>query len=988
VRRLLVGLLAFLGITGTILVVPVYASPGPEPEPVETSTEQLEMGSVEDPAPEAEVQEGTTEPVAGVTDAAPTLTVSATDVAEFSLVGVTWDADPAVTDTVVQVRVQDAAGAWGDWTEVGTDDGEQAPGAGTDGEVRGGTAPLWTGPSTAVEAELVTRSGAQPTDVRLDLVDPGDSAADATLSSPEITDTAHAAMTMPAVFSRAQWSADESIMGWDPEYAPTIKAATLHHTADTNNYTAEQVPAMMRSIYRYHAVSRGWGDIGYNVIVDKFGRLWEGRAGGLSRPVVGAHAGGFNTGTFGVSMLGTYETVAVPPGVVDAVSAIIAWKFSLHGVNPTGTTTLTSGGGGTARYAAGVRVNLPTIFGHRDVGSTSCPGNQGYARLGDIRGQVVARLAATQHPITDRYQADALLRQQLGAARTGEWSTGRGDGHYQLFANGALYWSPATGVRVLFGDSFAKFQQLGYEQGPLGFPTSDQLPTGRGDGVYNTFQNGALYRSAGTGAHAVVGAIHTRWAAMGYEQGPLGWPTSDRIDLGDRRGQRTDFQRGSLVWTPTTGAHTISGSIGARWEAQRGLLGYPTTDQLPTSTRTAVYTFFENGAVYDSAATGVRTIDGEVFRKWAALGYETGPMGLPTSDTIGIRDGRGRFSTFAGGAVYWSPDSGAHTLSGAIYQRWVAQGWEGGPLGYPVTDQLPTGGRTAVYTFFQGGAIYDAPATGVRIVARTVLDRWAATGYEAGPLGFPTADSQPVGDGRGTRSQFQGGVVVHTPTTGARVVRGAVRTAWETSGGPTGTLGYPTSEPLPTSGRDATYTTFERGAVYELPGGRTRVLVGDFHRRWAELGYEHGYLGYPTGDRLPTYRGTGQYQVFDGGAMYSSPATGVRVLRGEIYAHWVAGGWEQGPLGFPTSDQLPTRDGDGRYTTFQGGAIYWSAATGAHAMLGPIHQAWVAQGWEHGRLGYPIADAVATSGGGSRVDFQGGSLTYDEATGAVTTRYR
>src|SRR3712207_5766659 len=169
------------------------------------------MGSFSDPAPEAQVQEGTTDPVAGVTDAVPTLSVSATDVARFSLVGVTWAFDPAVTDTVVQVRVRDLAGAWSTWTEAGTEGIEQAPDADTGSPVRGGTAPLWTGPATAVEAELVTRSGAQPTDVQLDLVDPGESAADSALGEPDITETADAAVAMPPVFSRAQWGADENM---------------------------------------------------------------------------------------------------------------------------------------------------------------------------------------------------------------------------------------------------------------------------------------------------------------------------------------------------------------------------------------------------------------------------------------------------------------------------------------------------------------------------------------------------------------------------------------------------------------------------------------------------------------------------------------------------------------------------------------------------------------------------------------------------------
>jgi hypothetical protein len=324
VRRLLAGTTVFVGFTGVVLVVPVYAEPTPEPQPVEVTSEEVALGSVEVPAPAAEVQEGATEPVAGVADSAPMLAIRETDVAEFSMVSVTWTYDPAVTDTVIQVRAQDEGSRWGEWTEVGIEEAEPNPDAAPDVERRGGTSPLWTGPSTGVEVELVTRSGAAPTDVQLSLIDPGASPADGALGTPDIQDTADAALAMPDVYSRAEWGADPKLMTWGAQYAPTIKAATLHNTAPGNNYTAEQVPAILRGIYYAHAVSNGWGDIGYNVIVDKFGRRWEGRAGGLARAVVGAHAGGFNTGTFGVSMLGNYETVATPQPMVDSVAAIIA----------------------------------------------------------------------------------------------------------------------------------------------------------------------------------------------------------------------------------------------------------------------------------------------------------------------------------------------------------------------------------------------------------------------------------------------------------------------------------------------------------------------------------------------------------------------------------------------------------------------------------------------------------------------------------------
>jgi hypothetical protein len=385
VQRTITTLLAFFAITGTLLVVPVYAAPGPDAEPVETFAEEVALGSVGAPTLQADVQQGTTEPVAGVEATVPVLTVREADVPEFSLVGVSWAYDPAVTDTLIQVSVKDADGDWGGWTEVETE--IAGPDADTDSPAvrRGGTEPLWTGPSTGVEVELVTRSGAQPTDVRLSLVDPGQSPADAALETPEIQDTAQAATAMPPVYSRTQWGADESLMTWTPSYSSTIKAGALHHTAGSNDYTSDEVPAILRAIYRYHAVTLGWGDIGYNVLVDKYGRTWEGRAGGLASTVVGGHTGGFNTDTFGISMIGNYDTAPTTQRMVDAVSAVMAWKLSLYGVDPNGTTTLTSGG--TNLYPAGEKVVLPTILAHRDTKSTACPGKYGYAKMSEIRAK-------------------------------------------------------------------------------------------------------------------------------------------------------------------------------------------------------------------------------------------------------------------------------------------------------------------------------------------------------------------------------------------------------------------------------------------------------------------------------------------------------------------------------------------------------------------------------------------------------------------------
>ncbi|MGY1605529.1 N-acetylmuramoyl-L-alanine amidase, partial [Geodermatophilus sp. SYSU D00815] len=424
-RRVLAGLVAFLVLTATLIVITVVA--GPEAEPIPTSIDEVELGSVDSPAPEAVVSTGedpapseppssgaaapTSSAATGTagTDAAgaggagtddvpvsgqelpgvPALSLSRPDTDEFSSVGVTWEQDPDVVDVRAQIRVKGTDGRWGGWTTLERDDVTQRVSAVTaDHDVRDGTAPYWTGPARGIEVIVQGADGAAPRDVRVALLDPGSSPADALDATATPSDSAHAADGMPRVYTRAEWGADESIRFWDPEYPSTIKAATVHHTADSNNYTAEQVPAIMRSMYAYHTQTRGWGDIGYNVIVDKFGRIFEGRFGGLTSTVVGAHAGGFNTFTFGVSMLGNYDVAPVPQATINSVSEIIAWKFGLYRVDPRGTTVLTSGGGGTARYAAGVRVTLPTIFGHRDVGATACPGQYGYARLGDIRTNV------------------------------------------------------------------------------------------------------------------------------------------------------------------------------------------------------------------------------------------------------------------------------------------------------------------------------------------------------------------------------------------------------------------------------------------------------------------------------------------------------------------------------------------------------------------------------------------------------------------------
>ncbi|MBF6044700.1 N-acetylmuramoyl-L-alanine amidase [Streptomyces sp. NRRL B-1677] len=193
----------------------------------------------------------------------------------------------------------------------------------------------------------------------------------------------------PRMVTRAGWGADESLRESGFVYTGAVRAAFVHHTASGNRYSCSQSASVIRGIYRYHVVSSGWRDLGYNFLIDKCGTIYEGRSGGVARPVKGAHTLGFNSNSMGIAVLGTYGTTNPSTAAVDAVADLTAWKLGLFGANPAGTASLVSGGGNL--YKKGTKVRLKAISGHRDGFSTECPGDRLYGRLGGARS-VAARL--------------------------------------------------------------------------------------------------------------------------------------------------------------------------------------------------------------------------------------------------------------------------------------------------------------------------------------------------------------------------------------------------------------------------------------------------------------------------------------------------------------------------------------------------------------------------------------------------------------------
>ncbi len=342
----------------------------------------------------------------------------------FQTVGVTWNPiSGAEPDLTVVLRTRSDQG-WTEWQALEIQDGGDDPGGPS---VRGGTEPAWVGPSDEVQVRVDVRSGRLPAGLQLELIDPGSSEFDRVAGqAPPMS--AAAVAVQPRILSRRAWGADEARVRSAPTYMPTIRAGVLHHTVDRNNYTASQVPAIIRGDYAYH-LSRGWNDIGYNFLVDRFGRIWEGRRGGITLAVQGAHAGGFNTDTFGVAMIGNYETVRPGAAAVNAVVRLFAWKLDLFHRDPRGQTNLTSAGGGTARYKAGTTVRKPVIMGHRDVGRTACPGRYLYPLLGSIRSRVAAVMRAgllepVGPPSSTRLGAGASINVRSLAAQSWRLSVG------------------------------------------------------------------------------------------------------------------------------------------------------------------------------------------------------------------------------------------------------------------------------------------------------------------------------------------------------------------------------------------------------------------------------------------------------------------------------------------------------------------------------------------------------------------------------------
>lgn len=351
------------------------------------------------------------------------VTSRAQEVAGFGAVGVTWQQGEDVAEDAITVLVRTRTDStWTDWQTIDYHD-DHGPDAGSAeaAHARPGTDPVIVGDVDDVQVKA-TVDGVEeqqlPKDLSMAIIAPGQAEASAVEApaatsqydaeydaesgaesgaeydaefeqnqgesmqlSAARTGTAARAASMPTIYTRAQWGADEKIRNKSALRYGSVSAGFVHHTVNANNYSEAEVPGIIRSIYAYHVKSRGWSDIGYNFLVDRFGRIWEGRFGGVDKNVVGAHTLGYNDYSFAMSAIGNFETTQPSQAMLQAYGALFGWKLAINGVNPASTAQKVG------------KKTFQAINGHRDAGSTACPGKYLYAQIPAIR-----QLAATGAP--------------------------------------------------------------------------------------------------------------------------------------------------------------------------------------------------------------------------------------------------------------------------------------------------------------------------------------------------------------------------------------------------------------------------------------------------------------------------------------------------------------------------------------------------------------------------------------------------------------
>ena len=517
---------------------------------------------------------------------------------EFSMFALTWQGD---RDFGVFFRSQRADGSWSEWFDA---DPLDVPTDGTNG-----TEPIFVEPTHAVQVSMNNVDFNNPdsmNSMEVHFIDGGEGLT----GDQSAIDLAAAQTGIPKVISRKGWGAGDK--GCAVTYDDKVSAITIHHTAGSNNYTPAQAAGIVRGIWNYHANTLGWCDIGYNALVDKYGNIYEGRKGGFTKAVQGAHAGGFNQNTWGISMMGNYSSVNPSQDTIDAVGQLAGWRAAVAGFDPTGYDTHVSEGTRYSKFPMGQSVTLPNIFAHRDVGNTTCPGDAGYARMDKIR-RIAKRNYDHLGGSAGGSNSNPLPAEPGGTGTGGTGSGGElgeavdavkalsnlsssnnvtSDTSKAIVAIGAVGTILALVITFLakndmlpqelknlsskqllpgltlkdipaLGDKVANLssgsnperataiRNLSSVMGKvLGAATGVVAYAAGTDTAFQTFQNGIILDNPRTGTQALWGKIGDAWAAQGFDAGALGLPGNREHPAGHLI--RVDFEHGYITYDPAT----------------------------------------------------------------------------------------------------------------------------------------------------------------------------------------------------------------------------------------------------------------------------------------------------------------------------------------------------------------------------------------------------------------------------------------------------
>ncbi|TXL57313.1 SpoIID/LytB domain-containing protein [Aeromicrobium terrae] len=457
-----------------------------------------------------------------------------TTVRSFSMLGVTWDPDARSADLAVEVRWRHD-GRWSSWTPLDLELGPDVEGG------RPGTEPQWTDASDGVAVRVTSTSGHKPSGLRVAMIDPGAGA--------DVRPVA-ATVGQPAIIMRSQWGASAGGTCSSPVYGATTLGAVIHHTAGSNTYTKAQSASIVKATQAYHINSRDWCDIGYNFLVDKYGQIFEGRKGGITKPVRAAHSGNdpVNQETMGVSLMGTFTSTEPTAAMKDSVAKLVAWRFALYNRPAKGTYSL---GGKT----------LNRIAGHRNVVSTECPGAKVYAWLsasGGLRDSVEKILAGGT---TTQPSPIAQLAAQLGPEKTGALVKAEYGSDRERRANYEkvdIMWAEGFGTHYVAGTFRTEWLRLGSSAGQLDFITSNQLSTSDPNVTVQRFKNGSIYRVKSPDrfdAYGLWGPIAEKYKASDEAGGVLGAPRSS-IDEVKPGVLKATFDKGFIQLDVATGTVT------------------------------------------------------------------------------------------------------------------------------------------------------------------------------------------------------------------------------------------------------------------------------------------------------------------------------------------------------------------------------------------------------------------------------------------------